>query len=94
MTRISITLPRSLQQQLVQEAALSGSTVSELVREYLKTQLASSRELERKKSYEAFKKMRGKGGKVEGDPNVSGSIDEILYGENGAWRGSDRFDDE
>ena len=40
-----------------------------------------------KKQYEALDKLKGAASGRNDDPMLSQSIDEILYGENGAWRG-------
>lgn len=85
MTRISITLPAELQEELTLFAEDQKKSVSEVLRDAAERLVERERALKLEKAYEALFSLEGF---VSGDyGNLSEEIDEILYGENGAWRG-------
>lgn len=84
-TRTTFSLPTTLFQRLQLTAKQKNISVSELASGLLDMALASQEQRQIKRTYEVLKKMRGMGG--EGDAAASASIDAVLYGEKGAWRG-------
>jgi Arc/MetJ-type ribon-helix-helix transcriptional regulator len=67
------------------------ASVSSVIREALEQVLEAEEEERQKKMYAALERLRGIG--KAGVTDASTTIDELLYGENGAWRGSD-YEDE
>lgn len=59
--------------------------MSDLIREILDRGLVEQEETSIEKAYQALQNVRGIG-KTE-DPTVSSTIDQTLYGEQGAWKG-------
>jgi hypothetical protein len=86
MIRTSIVLPAVLHQQLLALAKQADKTLSEFVREQLGEVVTRKQQTQLDEMYAAIWKMKGQ---VK-DPitDASQTIDEVLYGENGAWRGS------
>ncbi|MBX3083946.1 MAG: hypothetical protein KF716_20085 [Anaerolineae bacterium] len=62
-------------------------TLSDLMRELLTTAMNAQRQHHYKQVYAALHKYHGKGDPTLTD--VSTTINETLYGENGAWKGRD-----
>ncbi len=91
MTRMSITLPVSLQNELITEARIEGKSLSEFVRDFMEIQLEKRAKAKRLLSYKAIESMIGV--IKDGTTDTSQKIDEILYGENGAWRGDNANED-
>ncbi|MAT96397.1 MAG: hypothetical protein CL608_04570 [Anaerolineaceae bacterium] len=60
--------------------------MAQLIRELLDKALARRESKRVKHMYTVLKELDGMGG--PGDKNASTTIDEVLYGEKGAWRGS------
>ncbi len=86
MIRTSWMLPDSLHQRLLIVSRSEGKTVSEVGRELLDKALAR-REVQRNKQvYTVLKELDGKG--EHGVTDASSTIDDLLFGNNGAWRGS------
>lgn len=86
MTRTSFILPDTLYQRLMIVAKQDGKSVSALMRELLDKALAKREEKRIKHMYSVLKELDGIGGNEITD--ASTTIDEVLYGEKGAWRGS------
>ncbi len=86
MTRISITVPSALHEQLQYEAKLKKTSVSDLIRTLVSKEFEFEKMKKLEKTYAALWSMVGAGKSDETD--ISEKIDEILYGENGAWRGT------
>lgn len=83
--RASIMLPAALHQRLRMVSRQEDKPLSQVVREILDRELAR-REHERLDGmYRALKALDGAGG--AGITDASTTIDEVLYGENGAWKG-------
>lgn len=63
-----------------------GTSLTQLVRELLDQAMHARQETQRKRIYQALRRLRG----FVKDPvtDASTTIDEVLYGENGAWHGS------
>ncbi len=85
MTRISITLPTTLNQTLQHEARQRETSVSDLIRTMLSKYFATAKVLQQDRSFSALQQMAR--GAVSGGERLSESVDEVLYGEHGAWRG-------
>ena len=85
MIRTSVLLPQNLFQQLAMRAAEEKRTVSEIVRSILDTALTQDDPIRVRRVYTGLWKIHGKGKPEVTD--VSSTIDETLYGENGAWKG-------
>lgn len=83
--RTSFSLPVTLFHRLQLTARQNNISVSELASRLLDKALARQEQRQIQRTYEVLKEMMGMGGK--GDAQVSASIDEVLYGEKGAWRG-------
>jgi hypothetical protein len=75
------TLPDAIH-QLAKE---KKTRVPKFIRGLLDKALARQEQRQIQRTYEVLKEMRGMG--EEGDAEASASIDELLYGEEGAWRG-------
>jgi hypothetical protein len=88
MMRTSLYLPKPLYQQLEFTAKRRKTSVSQVARELLQKALAANKEKNLDQLYQAWDDVKG----IGKDPitDTSTTIDEILYGENGAWRGSER----
>ena len=86
MMRTSLTLPPALYQQLVITSQQEGKSLSEVVREMVSRALAVKQQAQLKHTYAVLREMEG----VCKDPatDVSSTIDETLYGTQGAWKGS------
>jgi hypothetical protein len=87
MIRRTLLLPEQLDQRLLIASRLAGKSLSDFVREALDSILANQERERVKRMYAAFDKMIV----GAGDPNItdaSTTIDEVLYGEKGAWRGT------
>jgi len=85
MLRTSLYLPTTLHQRLLVASKQEKKSLSELVKELLDKALAASEEKKLQRMYEGLKALGGFGPK--GIRDASTTIDKVLYGENGAWRG-------
>ncbi len=84
--RASFVLPAALHQRLLIASKQENKNLSEVVREILDRELAKREQSRLDQVYQGIREMSG-----IGDPGItdaSTTIDEVLYGENGAWRGS------
>lgn len=86
--RASFMLPPILHQRLVIASKQEDKSLSEMVRELLDRELTRREHIQIDRMYEELKAMDGVG--EPGVTDASITVDEILYGENGAWRGSER----
>ncbi len=85
-TRTSFTLPVPLLHRLHQTAQATNTTLSDLVRTLLENGVASQEKSTLTRTYAALEKVKG-----ISDANIqdaSTTINETLYGENGAWKGA------
>jgi hypothetical protein len=82
MIRTSLFLPEALHQDLLITARQEGSSLTELVRDLLDQAVAKRRKGQVKRMYTVLKTLRGKGRPDVAD--ASSTIDEVLYGEQGA----------
>jgi hypothetical protein len=87
MIRTSVLLPPSLHQELVMTSEQEGKGVTELVREALEQWMEKRRNTQLKRIYEGLDRFVGKG--PSGISDASTTIDEVLYGQHGAWKGED-----
>ena len=85
MLRTSLYLPATLHQRLQVASRQSKKSISRLVQDLLDKALREDEEKRLDQMYEALRKMDG----MIKDPvtDASTTIDEVLYGEDGAWRG-------
>ena len=86
MTRTSLVLPDTLYQRLTLAAETEGISLSKMMRKLLSRALEKQEKKRIKHMYTVLKKMNGAGGSEITD--ASTTIDEVLYGKKGAWRGS------
>lgn len=86
MIRRTLLLPDQLDQRLLIAAKMSQKSVSTFVRDLLDRALAQQEKAQIKRMYEVLNEMNGLGGKGITDASIT--IDEVLYGEKGAWRGT------
>ena len=81
-------LPDPLYQRLIIAAKQESVSVSRLMRELLDKALAKREKKRLRHMYTVLKELDGAGGsKIK---NASTTIDEVLYGKKGAWRGSEQ----
>jgi predicted DNA-binding protein len=84
MIRTSVFLPATLQQRLLMLSGYEGKSLSDLVRELLDRALVAREQARIAHTYKALEKLEG----VRKDKitDASTTVNEILYGEHGAWR--------
>jgi hypothetical protein len=86
MIRTSILLPAALHKELEIASRQDGETVTGLIRYAVEHFMRARNSAKLKKLYETLREMEGMGDKHVTD--ASTTIDEVLYGEKGAWRGT------
>jgi hypothetical protein len=86
MMRTTLVLPPALHQQLIISSKQEGKSLSEFARDLIMLALESKKHNQVKRTYAVLREMEG----ICTDPqtDVSSTIDETLYGEDGAWKGS------
>ncbi len=84
MIRATFYFSETLQQRLKSASKKHKKSVSKLAQELLDQALATDEQTQLDMMYQALQSIIGVGKDV-GNPQ---SVNEILYGENGAWRGS------
>ena len=82
--RTSITLPVDLLHRLRQTAHATNNTFSDLVRTLLEKGVVSQEKSTLAKTYAALDKVKGISAADVSDASMT--INETLYGENGAWK--------
>ena len=87
MKRTSLVLPDALHQQLVIFSEQENMSFSELVRELLQREFKRMQDKRLNSLYGVIHKLDGLS--QGGSKNLSQNVDEILYGEKGAWKGKD-----
>jgi hypothetical protein len=87
MMRTTITLPNTLHQRLSLAAKAMNTNFSKALRELADEALQAWESKQLEQTYQCLRDLKGIGG--EGITDASTTIDEVLYGEHGAWRGSD-----
>jgi hypothetical protein len=90
MIRTSLLLPNTLHKRLLTVAKQEAMPLSSLARDLLDTALAKREQAQMKHVYEVLNQLEGIGPK--GVTDASTTIDDVLYGEKGAWRGSGAAD--
>lgn len=86
MIRTTITMPISLHQRLLWASKIENKSITKLAQELLSLGLADR---EKKKTAVRHTLLASLIGISKGnDQHLSESIDEILYGKNGAWQGN------
>ena len=87
--RTSITMKSNLLERLRLFADRHNRTVSDVVEQGVTQVIHQVREADTEDMYQELFKLKGI--VKESDPKYKDkSVNEILYGENGAWRGSER----
>ena len=86
MLRTTFYLPEDLHNRFKSVSKRQQKSASELLRDILKRELPHLEQANGADAYVAFEKLKGIAGSDEKD--ASTTIDELLYGEKGAWRGS------
>ena len=86
--RTTIYLPQSLHQRLRIVSKRKKKSVSDLVRGAINKALIEEEDAQRDRIFTAMEKMTG----ICKDPvtDASSTINEVLYGEKGAWQGSEK----
>lgn len=85
MLRTTLYIPESLHQRLQIVSKRKRKSVSKLAVELLDDALGQTEAENLNQVYKAWDQVRGS---IKGGPqNLSESIDEVLYGKDGAWRG-------
>jgi hypothetical protein len=85
MIRTTLTLPENLHQRLVITSRQEGKNFSEAVRDLLSLAYTIQRKGQVKRIFQGLRELDGIGDAAI--TNASTTIDEVLYGERGAWRG-------
>lgn len=85
LARTSITLPQVLLQRLRDFAHRRGETISKIVEDGVKHMIEKDQALQVRQLHQTLKEMDGAGG--AGIADASTTIDELLYGDQGAWKG-------
>ena len=86
MIRTSLLLPETLHQRLIMLSRGEGKSVSELARELLDKALSRREAHRNQRVYTTLKALDGIGD--DDIKDASTTIDNVLYGEGGVWRGS------
>lgn len=86
MLRTTFYLPEKLHKRIKKVSQRQQKSASELLRDILKKELPHLEQTNVADSYAAFEKLKGIAGNDKKDTSMT--IDELLYGEKGAWRGS------
>lgn len=87
MVRTTLVLPEPLHQKLRLTAQSEGTSLTKLVRELLAQSLARRENGQLQALYKALKELEGAG--ERGISEASMTIDTLLYGQKGAWRGNE-----
>jgi hypothetical protein len=85
MMRTSLYLPPALHERLRIAGRQEKQAVSTLIRDLLDTALAAQENVRLDRMYKELSELSGAG--EAGVRDTSTTLDETLYGENGAWRG-------
>ena len=85
MVRLSVRLPESLHLRLHLMSKQMKKSLSGLTQELLDQGLAKIEKARLPHMYSELSKL--KGACKKGITDTSATIDEVLYGENGAWKG-------
>lgn len=86
MIRTSILLPPALHQRLILASKRSQKTVTSLIRDLLDQSLTHQEQTAIEQTYRALERVRGIC--KEDIEDASTTINDVLYGENGAWKGA------
>lgn len=85
VARTTILLPPALLQRLRDFAARRGETMSKIVEAGVKQMIEKDQAIQVRQLYKTLKELDGAGG--AGIADASTTIDEVLYGEQGVWKG-------
>jgi len=86
-TRTSFVLPVPLLHRLHQTAQATNTSLSNLVRTLLEKGIAAQEQSTLTRTYASLQRVKGIS--TANVQDVSLTINETLYGENGAWKGVD-----
>ncbi len=87
MIRTTVLLPPALHQDIVITSRQEGKGMTVIVRELLDQALEMRSQLRLQRVYDALDHLSGSGPK--GITDTSKSINDIVYGAHGAWKGQD-----
>lgn len=86
MVRTSLFITQALRQDLTDVAAQKKTTVSTLARELLEQAIGKYKQAKLEQMYDGLEQIYGVGETT--DPQLANqTVDEVLYGEKGVWRG-------
>ena len=88
MLRRSVSFTPTLNYRIEFASKTRGQTVSAYIAEIMDKELTTEEQSKLKQVYSGLQQLKGIGNR--GDTNGSLTIDETLYGQQGAWRGSER----
>lgn len=86
MNTLSVSIPNELKYELESEANRAGISVSEYVRAAISKVIQRTKYERASKAYEVFMKSKGSGSDQVTD--ASTRVDDLLYGPDGTWKGS------
>jgi metal-responsive CopG/Arc/MetJ family transcriptional regulator len=84
-TRTTITMPPHLMLQLKAVSKNEGTTISHLIARAVQQFIQQHQDARLVHMHRTLRTLSGAGG--EGARDLSSTIDETLYGEQGAWKG-------
>lgn len=87
MIRTTINLPVQLHHELQFVAKGQNATLAHLVRRILEREMAQQKEQRMRMIYQSLQSVKGIGRNERTD--VSTTINDLLYGPDGAWKGQD-----
>lgn len=87
MIRTSVLLPPALHQELVITSRQERTGITALVRQAVEQWLASRRSVQLQRIYDGLDRFAGKG--PHGITDASTTINAVLYGKHGVWKGQD-----
>lgn len=85
VARTTLTFSPAFYERLKRTARTEDKTMSQFVEEKLTTLLAEKEQQQLERIYAGFRRLRGAG--QPGITDASSRVDDILYGEQGAWKG-------
>lgn len=85
MIRTTLLLPPALHQRLILISRHRKKSFSNVARELFQRALASEENTNITRTYDALDTLDGRG--KRGIADASTTIDELLYGEHGVWKG-------
>lgn len=84
--KTTLSLPNPLHQRLLQVSKAEHKSLTGLIHELLDNALAGRERKQIEQTYQTLDKLIGIG--QDEDPHRPSSVDDVLYGEDGAWKGA------